>query len=81
MRQTTTIAHPTLPCEVQHFWYPCCGQRHIGTPVLLPSCPQCGAQRWRVLGVWDLCREACASTLPPGCEDEGVCTHLALTLV
>jgi len=24
----------------------------------LPPCPGCGLQRWRVLEVWDLCREA-----------------------
>ena len=33
------------------------------SPALLPPCPGCGLERWRVLAVWDICRQAWPTTL------------------
>jgi hypothetical protein len=70
----TTTGATSEPCPVPRNVLPgrCrpCRRGSFAEPGPLPPCPQCGAQRWQMLAVRDLCREAWPSTLRPSRDEE-----------
>ena len=72
----TTTGATSEPCPVPRNVLPVrcrpCRRGSFAEPGPLPPCPQCGAQRWHLIGDWDVRREAKLPTLPRVCSQEGV---------